>query len=70
MRQDFIIEEGRVKEAAPGVGTIRVFTDPTREERAELLTSCAIDEYTLNSVLYRILGEKPRRPFTVRDLQY
>jgi Papain family cysteine protease len=28
------------------------------------------DEYTLNSVLYRILGEKPRRPFTVRDLQY
>jgi hypothetical protein len=28
------------------------------------------DEYTLNSVLYRILGDKPRRPFTVRDLQY
>jgi hypothetical protein len=28
------------------------------------------DEYTLNSVLYRILGEKPKRPFTLRDLQY
>jgi len=28
------------------------------------------DEYTLNSVLYRILGDKPKRPFTLRDLQY
>jgi len=28
------------------------------------------DEYTMNSVLYRILGEKPKRPFTLRDLQY
>ena len=28
------------------------------------------DPDTLNSVLWRILGEKPRREFTVRDLQY
>ena len=28
------------------------------------------DEYTLNSVLYRILEDKPKRPFTLRDLQY
>jgi hypothetical protein len=28
------------------------------------------DEYTMNSVLYRILGREPDRPFTLRDLQY
>jgi hypothetical protein len=28
------------------------------------------DEYTMNSVLYRILGTPPPRPFTLRDLQY
>jgi pimeloyl-ACP methyl ester carboxylesterase len=28
------------------------------------------DEYTMNSVLYRILGDRPGRPFTLRDLQY
>ena len=28
------------------------------------------DPYSLNSVLYRILGEEPLRPFTDRDLQY
>jgi hypothetical protein len=28
------------------------------------------DEGTLNSVLWRILGSKPVRPFTMRDLQY
>jgi hypothetical protein len=28
------------------------------------------DPPTLNSVLHRILGSKPPRPFTVRDLQY
>jgi hypothetical protein len=28
------------------------------------------DEYTLNSVLYRILGEEPKRLFKLRDLQY
>ena len=28
------------------------------------------DYYTLNSVLYRILEKEPKRPFTVRDLQY
>jgi hypothetical protein len=28
------------------------------------------DEYTMNSVLYRIIGDKPKRPFTLRDLQY
>lgn len=28
------------------------------------------DVYTLNSVLYRILGQGPKRPFDVRDLQY
>ena len=28
------------------------------------------DEYTMNSVLYRILGQAPKRPFTLRDLQY
>jgi hypothetical protein len=28
------------------------------------------DEGTLNSILWRILGAKPARPFTTRDLQY
>ena len=28
------------------------------------------DEATLNSVLWRVLGSKPKRPFTMRDLQY
>jgi len=28
------------------------------------------DHFTLNSVLYRILGKKPKRKFDVRDLQY
>jgi hypothetical protein len=28
------------------------------------------DEGTLNSILWRILGTKPARPFTTRDLQY
>ena len=28
------------------------------------------DEYTLNSVLYRILDAEPQRPFTVRDLRF
>jgi hypothetical protein len=28
------------------------------------------DEATLNSILWRILGSKPVRPFTMRDLQY
>ena len=28
------------------------------------------DEYTMNSILYRILGREPNRPFTLRDLQY
>lgn len=28
------------------------------------------DMYTMNSVLFRILGKKPAREFTVRDLQY
>jgi len=28
------------------------------------------DEYTMNSVLSRILGKEPDRPFTLRDLQY
>ena len=28
------------------------------------------DEWTMNSVLYRILGKEPGRPFTLRDLQY
>ncbi|HSF47554.1 MAG TPA: hypothetical protein VLA73_04255, partial [Burkholderiales bacterium] len=28
------------------------------------------DEYTLNSVLYRILDGEPQRPFTVRDLRF
>ena len=28
------------------------------------------DEYTMNSVLFRILGHAPKRPFSVRDLQY
>jgi hypothetical protein len=28
------------------------------------------DDYTLNSVLYRILGEEPKRPFTIRELQF
>ena len=60
MRQDFIIDEGRVKENPSSTGTsdtpatpgtIREFTDPTAEERAELLASCGIDEYDLNSAL-------------------
>jgi hypothetical protein len=28
------------------------------------------DEWTLNSILWRILGSKPTRPFVLRDLQY
>ncbi len=28
------------------------------------------DEWTLNSILHRILGAEPPRPFTMRDLQY
>jgi YD repeat-containing protein len=28
------------------------------------------DDSTMNSVLFRILGKSPRRPFTLRDLQY
>ncbi len=28
------------------------------------------DDYTLNSVLFRILGKEPKRPFTIRELQY
>lgn len=28
------------------------------------------DEYTMNSVLWRILGKQPTRPFTMRDLQF
>jgi hypothetical protein len=28
------------------------------------------DEWTLNSILWRILGSKPNRPFLLRDLQY
>jgi hypothetical protein len=28
------------------------------------------DEWTMNSLLYRILGSTPPRPFTLRDLQY
>ncbi len=28
------------------------------------------DEWTLNSILMRMLGTKPKRPFTMRDLQY
>lgn len=51
MRQNFIIEEGLIKEAPPATATIRVFTAPTPEERAELLASCGIDEHTLNSML-------------------
>jgi hypothetical protein len=28
------------------------------------------DEHTMNSVLFRILRNKPGRPYTLRDLQY
>ena len=28
------------------------------------------DPDTMNSVMFRILGRKPKRPFTVRDLQF
>lgn len=51
MRQGFKIEAGRVVEAASGNGVIRVYSAPTPEERSELLTSCGIDEHTLNSAL-------------------
>jgi magnesium transporter len=51
MREEFIIEDGAIRQVPCGNGTVRVFAAPTPEERAELLASCTIDEHTLNSML-------------------
>ena len=51
MRQDFRVEAGKIVEAARGSGTIRLYAEPTDEDRAELLASGGIDEHTLNSAL-------------------
>jgi magnesium transporter len=51
MRQEFNIVEGRVVEAALGSGAVRVYSAPNGEERTELLTTCDIDEHTLQSTL-------------------
>ena len=49
MRQDYAIAEGAVVESSGG--RIRVYTDPTKEEKAELLADCGIDDHTLSSML-------------------
>lgn len=51
MRQDFTIEEGRIREADGTGAMIRVYSAPTPDERAELMQSCGIDEHTLSSAL-------------------
>jgi magnesium transporter len=51
VRQEFTVKEGRVVQAAPGEGGVRVYAAPSDEERREILTSTGIDEYALASVL-------------------
>ncbi|HET9252009.1 MAG TPA: magnesium transporter CorA family protein [Candidatus Eisenbacteria bacterium] len=51
MKQEFTVKEGRVVQAAPGEGTVRVYGAPTDEERREILATTGIDGYTLASVL-------------------
>lgn len=51
MTQEFTVMEGRVLAAAPGEGTVFVYSAPTDEERREILATTGIDEYTLASVL-------------------
>jgi magnesium transporter len=50
MLQRYLLENGRVVRADSG-GTIRVYADPTDDERAEILASCGIDDHTLASTL-------------------
>ena len=51
MRQDFTLKEGVVTEAGVGDGNISVYTNPSADEKRELLESLRIDEHTLASAL-------------------
>jgi magnesium transporter len=51
MRQDHALEAGNIVDTASGAGTISVYTNPTPEERKQLIEFLRTDEHTLASAL-------------------
>lgn len=51
MRLDYELNAGRIVEDGLGSAAIRVYSEPTGDERAELSAFCGLDEHTLNSML-------------------
>jgi hypothetical protein len=64
--------DGRPALVVSGAGPREVHIDDCDAgiSRSETHGGFDNDEGTLNSILWRILGSKPVRPFTLRDLQY
>jgi hypothetical protein len=56
--------------ARPSLVIAGVDQGPTSECRSDSHGGFDNDEWTLNSILTRILNGPPGRPFTTRDLQY
>ena len=71
-RKDFSIVGGRLREAAPGQGTVTIYSNPTPQEQRALVEVFGIDEHALASALdpeelsrLEVDDDVPRKMFVV-----